>query len=78
MEAKETVSVSAVGNLYGLGDEFHLEFSHVSSRGFTDVEHYGLQLAKKSSLPHSVVARGQDIAEAIIAARQVNKKECDT
>ena len=72
METKEIVSTPR--NLFGLGDEFHLECSHVSSRGVTDVEHYGLQLAKKLSLPVSVLSRGQEIAEAVIADRQVRKR----
>lgn len=48
-----------------------LHYSHVFKRGVTEVEYYGLKLAKNSSYPQNVVRRAMWLAKRITDSRKV-------
>ena len=49
-----------------------LDYRHVLKRGVTDVEHYGLKLAKNSCFPKAIVERAMVLAKDIIDSRRVS------
>lgn len=48
-----------------------LDYRHILKRGVTDIEHYGLKLAKNSCFPRRVVERAMILAKDIMNSRTV-------
>lgn len=52
-------------------------YTHKLARGVGTHTHYGLDLAKASSMPASVVAAAEEMAENVATAKAVNKMRSD-
>nr|XP_006819740.1 PREDICTED: mutS protein homolog 4-like [Saccoglossus kowalevskii] len=57
------------------GGNNKVSYTHVLSKGCTQIKHYGIQLAETSTLPKSVTESAKQLAASLIKKEQVTTKE---